>query len=66
MNTNDSSHRPAANHDRATPWLETVMPQLTHEQMLAILCESGVPENEARRWVEREASLARDGSARSS
>jgi hypothetical protein len=39
------------------------MPRLTHEQMLAILRESGVPENEARRWVDREARLALDAAA---
>jgi hypothetical protein len=45
------------------PRLEMMMPRLTHEQMLAILRESGVPESEARRWVDREARLARDVSA---
>jgi hypothetical protein len=40
-----------------------VMPRLTHEQMLAILRESGVPESDARRWVEHEARLAHDTSA---
>jgi hypothetical protein len=45
------------------PRLEMMMPRLTHEQMLAILRESGVPENEARRWVDREARLALDVSA---
>jgi len=39
------------------------MPRLTHDQMLAILCESGVPESDARRWVEREARLALDVAA---
>ena len=34
------------------------MPRLTQSQMLAILCESGVPESEARRWIERDAALA--------
>lgn len=45
------------------PRLEMVMPRLTHEQMLAILRESGVPESEARRWVDREARLSSDLSA---
>jgi hypothetical protein len=40
-----------------------VMPRLTHEQMVAILREGGVPETEARRWVDREARLAIDVSA---
>ena len=42
------------------------MPRLSHDQMLAILRESGVPESEARRWVEREARLALDVSASAS
>jgi hypothetical protein len=46
--------------EQAKPRLETGMPRLTHEQMLAILRESGVPESDARRWVEREARLAHD------
>lgn len=54
MNRTDSSHPPH-------PVLE--MPRLTHEQMLAILRESGVPESEARRWVDREARLALDAAA---
>jgi hypothetical protein len=37
-----------------------VMPRLTHSQMLAILRESGVPENDARRWIEHDATLALD------
>lgn len=41
---------------------EMVMPRLTHEQMLAILREGGVPESDARRWVDREARLALDAS----
>jgi hypothetical protein len=45
------------------PRLEMIMPQLSHDQMLAILRESGVPESEARRWVEREARLALEVSA---
>jgi hypothetical protein len=44
------------------PRLE-MMPRLTHDQMLAILRESGVPESDARRWVEREARLAVEVSA---
>lgn len=44
------------------PRLE-MMPRLPHDQMLAILRESGVPESEARRWVEREAKLALEVSA---
>jgi len=45
---------------QAKPRLEMGMPRLTHEQMLAILREGGVPESDARRWVEREARLAHD------
>jgi hypothetical protein len=56
MNRTDSSHR-------VMPRLEMMMPRLTHDQMLAILRESGVPDSEARRWVEREARLALDASA---
>jgi hypothetical protein len=37
-----------------------VMPRLTHAQMLAILRESGVPENEARHWIEHDPALALD------
>lgn len=58
MNRLDVNHRPHADQARAMPLLEMVMPRLTHEQMLAILRESGVPESDARRWVEREAKLA--------
>lgn len=58
MSRTDSSHRPA--QQRVTPRLEMMMPRLTHDQMLAILRESGVPEREARLWVDREARLALD------
>lgn len=60
MSRNDSSHRAYAGHGRGAARPTMVMPRLTHEQMFAILCESGVPANEARRWVEHEARLARD------
>jgi hypothetical protein len=62
MNRTDSSHPAYPDQQRVMPRLE-VMPQLTHDQMLAILRESGVPESEARRWVEREARLALEVSA---
>jgi hypothetical protein len=35
-----------------------VMPRLTPSQMLAILRESGVPESDARCWIERDWTLA--------
>ena len=60
MNRLDVNHQTRADHARAKPRLQMVMPRLTHEQMLAILRESGVPESDARRWVEREAKLAHD------
>jgi len=63
MSTLDVSHRSHAGEGRAKPRLGIVMPRLTHEQMLAILRESGVPDSDARRWVEHEARLARDVSA---
>ena len=62
MSTTNSSHRPYP-HPEQVRRVEMMMPRLTHEQMLAILRESGVPESEARRWVDREARLARDASA---
>jgi hypothetical protein len=62
MSRTDSSHA-SYREERAMPRLEMVMPRLTHEQMLAILRESGVPESEARRWVDREARLSSDLSA---
>jgi hypothetical protein len=60
MSRSDSSH--LANHDqnRAKPRPEMVMPRLTPSQMLAILRESGVPENEARRWIDRDMTLTLD------
>ena len=58
MNRTDSSHQPHAHRAGAKPHREMVMPRLTHTQMLAILRESGVPETEARRWVDREVMLA--------
>lgn len=66
MNRLDASHRPHADQARAKPRLEMVMPRLSQEQMLAILREGGVPESDARRWVEREAKLDRDTAARES
>jgi hypothetical protein len=63
MNRLDVGHRPHADQARAKPRIEMVMPRLTQEQMLAILREGGVPESDARRWVEREAKLARDMAA---
>ena len=62
MSRTDSSHRPHPDQERATLRFEMVPPRLTHEQMLAILREGGVPESEARRWVDREARLALDAS----
>ena len=58
MSRIDVNHRSPADLGRATPGLDMGMPRLTHEQMLAILREGGVPESDARRWVEREAGLA--------
>ena len=58
MNKTNSSHPPHAERAGARPRLEMMMPRLTHTQMLAILREGGVPESEARRWVEREVTLA--------
>lgn len=60
MNRLDVGHQPRPDQARSKPRLEMVMPRLTHEQMLAILRESGVPESDARRWVEREVRLAHD------
>jgi hypothetical protein len=37
-----------------------MMPRLTPEQMLGILRERGVPESEARRWLEHDATHAAD------
>ena len=48
---------------RAKPRPEIAMPRLTYSHMLAILRESGVPENEARRWLAHDASLAADASS---
>lgn len=52
------SHRTYADpsRDQTRPTME--MPKLTHSQMLAILRESGVPEEEARRWIEQDATLS--------
>ena len=59
MNGPDASPRPPDTDAAAAPRSRfDVMPRLTHEQMLAILRESGVPESEARRWVAHEAALA--------
>jgi hypothetical protein len=60
MNRLDVNHSPRAEQTRPKPRIQMVMPRLTHEQMLAILREGGVPESDARRWVEREAKLAHD------
>jgi hypothetical protein len=60
MNRSDSSHVPYNDQPRAKPRPAMVMPTLTHSQMLAILRESGVPENEARRWIDRDATLTLD------
>jgi hypothetical protein len=58
MSKTGSSHPSYLDPARVMPRLEMMMPRLTHEQMLAILRESGVPESDARRWVDREARLA--------
>lgn len=63
MMRTDSSHPAYPDPPRVMPRVEMVMPRLTHDQMLAILRESGVPESEARRWVAREAMLALELSA---
>jgi hypothetical protein len=62
MTRTDSSQPAYPDQRRVLPRLE-LMPRLPHDQMLAILRESGVPESEARRWVEREARLALEVSA---
>jgi hypothetical protein len=62
MNRIDSSHVPHHDQPLAKPRPAMVMPRLTHSQMLAILRESGVPENEARCWIERDLTLALDAS----
>lgn len=62
MSRTDLSHRPHPDQKRVMPRIEMMMPRLTHEQMLAILRESGVPESEARRWIDREARLALEDS----
>lgn len=62
MSRLDVSHR--APGEGAAPRFEMGMPRLTHEQMLAILREGGVPEGDARRWVEREARLAPESPGR--
>lgn len=56
MSPSSLNHRPNAAPTRAQARSEVMMPRLTRSQMLAILCESGVPESEARRWIEREAT----------
>ena len=63
MSRTDLSHPAQPDQERVIPRLEMMMPRLAHDQMLAILRESGVPESEARRWVEREARLALEASA---
>lgn len=63
MSRTDSSTRPYPDQQRAMPRFEMVMPRLTYEQMVAILREGGVPESEARRWVDHEARLALDVSS---
>src|SRR5262245_8467151 len=63
MSRTDSSHTLHPDQPRAMARLEMVMPRLTDEQMVAILREGGVPEDEANRWVEREARLAHEVSA---
>jgi hypothetical protein len=60
MSRADSNHVPHDDQPRAKPRPEMVMPRLTHAQMLAILRESGVPENEARHWIEHDPALALD------
>jgi hypothetical protein len=63
MSQSDSRHLPHDDEPRTKPRPAMVMPRLTQEQMLAILRESGVPENEARRWIDRDPALALDVSA---
>ena len=53
----DSSHRPHTAAALAKPRFEMMMPRLTHSQMLAILRESGVPENEARSWIAHDPTI---------
>jgi hypothetical protein len=65
MIRSDSSPLPYTYSDqpRAKARPAMVMPRLPHSQMLAILRESGVPENDARRWIEHDATLALDVSS---
>jgi hypothetical protein len=60
MSSSDSSHLTYNEQPQVKPRPVMVMPKLTHSQMLAILRESGVPENEARRWIDRDATLSLD------
>jgi len=58
MSRSELSHR--SYNGQAKPRPTMVMPQLTRSQMLAILRESGVPESDARSWIERDWTLAGD------
>jgi hypothetical protein len=60
MSRSDSNHVPYNDQPRAKARPEMVMPRLTQAQMLAILRESGVPENEARQWIARDPALILD------
>ena len=60
MNRSDSNHVPYNDPPRAKPRPEMVMPRLTHAQVLAILRESGVPENEARHRIAQDRALILD------
>jgi hypothetical protein len=62
MNRSESSQLTYNAPPRAKARPEMVMPKLTHSQMLAILREGGVPEEEARRLIDRDATLALDPS----
>src|SRR5262245_57481619 len=51
MSRTDLNYRGHGEQARLAPRLEMVMPRLSHELMVAILREGGVPESDARRWV---------------
>jgi hypothetical protein len=56
MSRSDFSHR--SFNEQAKPRPAMMMPRLTRSQMLAILRESGVPESDARCWIEQDWTLS--------
>jgi len=61
MSRSELSHRSYNGQSKPRPAM--VMPRLTPSQMLAILRESGVPESDARCWIERDWTLAGEAAA---